>query len=159
MQSNHGNPNTNLRNRTVTERAEIKQSHGCIHFLPSRGDADCMIHLYFTTVNLMIPCIHEDSFRQMYQDMWRHGPKRMSKPWLGSLNLIFALAKNIITPTSPSHERVSASNKFYQRAMDLIKPYILGPLSVDLSTSFVLFSKFFSWPLSVQAYLLAVIYL
>lgn len=144
MQSNHGNPNTNLRNRTMTERADIKQSHGCTHFLPSRGDADCMIHLYFTTVNLMIPCIHEDSFRQMYQDMWRHGPKRMSKPWLGSLNLIFALAKNIITPTSPSHERVSASNKFYQRAMDLIKPYILGPLSVDLSTSFVLFSKFFS---------------
>ncbi|KAE8382394.1 fungal-specific transcription factor domain-containing protein [Aspergillus bertholletiae] len=143
-QSKHGNSNPHPRNCTATQQLNGNgQTHENMHSLPSKEDADGMVHLYFTTVNLMIPCIHEDSFRQMYQYMWRHGPQRMSKPWLGSLNLIFAIAKNIITPTSPPHDRAFASNAFYRRAMDLVKTYMFGPISLDL----------------MQVFLLAVVYL
>jgi hypothetical protein len=46
--------------------------------------------------------------------MWRYGLDRMSKPWLGSLNMILEIATNVITPTSPPPEHAAASNVFDQ---------------------------------------------
>lgn len=104
--------------------------------LPPKEEADSLLHSYFTTVNLMIPCIHEDSFSQVYQRMWKCGPDRMSKPWLGSLNMIFAITTNVMTPTSPPHERATASGTFYERAMELVRPYMFGPLYVEMGMFF-----------------------
>ncbi|KAF9894960.1 hypothetical protein FE257_004582 [Aspergillus nanangensis] len=140
ISSNYEESNTYLSNHIDTEKSNgnRRQLHGNIFSLPSKKDADSMLHLYFSTVNLMIPCIHEDSFRQMYQSMWRSGPEHMRKPWLGSLNLIFAVANNVMTPTSPPHQRVAASSMFYERAMELVSPYMFGPLSVEMVQVFLL---------------------
>lgn len=100
--------------------------------LPPRDAADDMLHLYFNTVNLMIPCIHEDLFRQALFLMRTNGPENIRRSWLGVLNMIFAITTNVMTPTSPTQDRAQQSNTFYERAMELISPGILGRPSVEM---------------------------
>lgn len=100
--------------------------------LPSQVEADSLLHLYFTTVNLMIPCIHEDSFREMYMKMQRDGLGGLRRSWLGVLNVIFAIATNVTAPTSPTHERAEKSKIYFERAVELIRSSILGRLSLEM---------------------------
>ncbi|OKP00516.1 hypothetical protein PENSUB_7973 [Penicillium subrubescens] len=100
--------------------------------LPPRDAAEEMLHLYFNTVNLMIPCVHEDSFRQTLSRMKTEGPQEIRRSWLGVLNMIFAITTNVMTPTSPTQDRAQQSNTFYERAMELVSPGILGRPSVEM---------------------------
>lgn len=100
--------------------------------LPPKDAADDLLHLYFNTVNLMIPCIHEGSFRQTLFRMRTEGPENIRRSWLGVLNMVFAITTNVMTPTSPTQDRVQQSNKFYERAMELVSPGILGRPSVEM---------------------------
>jgi hypothetical protein len=100
--------------------------------LPPEDAANSMLQLYFNTVNLMIPCVHEDSFRQTLFQMKTEGAESMRRSWLGVLNMMFAVSTNVMTTTTPTHDRAAQSNTFYERAMELVSPEILGRPSVEL---------------------------
>jgi hypothetical protein len=100
--------------------------------LPPQMEANALLHLFFTTINLMIPCIHEDSFRDMYNKMQVSGTRNVRRSWLGSLNVVFALATNVMTATSPDIERATRSSMYFERAMELVKSDMLGRLSLEM---------------------------
>ena len=100
--------------------------------VPLEEEANYLIWLYFSTVNLMIPCIHETSFRQTYSKLKTDGPRSVRKSWLGVLNMIFAVSTNVTVPTSPAIDRVRRSTAFFERSMELVRADILGRLSVEM---------------------------
>jgi hypothetical protein len=100
--------------------------------VPPNDAAEEMLHLYFNTVNLMIPCVHEDSFRKTLSRLKTEGPENIRRSWLGVLNMIFAITTNVMTPTSPTKDRAQQSNLFYEKAMELVSPGILGRPSVEM---------------------------
>lgn len=100
--------------------------------LPPPNEADHLLRVYFATVNLMVPCIHEESFRAQYKRARSHGPRMVPIPWLGILNIVCALATNVLTPTSPSIERATRSDMYFERAMELARPDMLRRFSQEL---------------------------
>lgn len=100
--------------------------------LPSPSEAEELLRVYFTTVNLMVPFIHEDSFLEMYRKARSDGARTMRKSWLGVLNMLLAVGTNVLTPTSPPLERTSRADMYFERAVELVKPQMLGRLSVEL---------------------------
>ncbi|KAL3484145.1 fungal-specific transcription factor domain-containing protein [Aspergillus germanicus] len=100
--------------------------------LPSPEEAGRLLRLYFTTVNLMIPCIHEGSFRETYSRMQSHGLGSVSRSWLGILNVILAIATNVMSPTSPTCERAAKSNIYFEQALQLIRPSVFGRISLEI---------------------------
>ncbi len=103
--------------------------------LPLQDEAEDMLRHYFSTVNLMVPCIHEDSFRAMYRRARSEGLRVVRRSWLGVLNMMFAIATNVQTPISPPLERATRSDMYFERAVELSRPEILGRLSLELGRS------------------------
>ncbi|CAG8942836.1 unnamed protein product [Penicillium salamii] len=110
--------------------------------LPPQAEADALLHLFFTTVNLMIPCIHEGSFREMYKKLQIDGIQSVRRSWLGTLNVVFALATNVMTATSPNIERATRASVYFEQAMELVKPDILGRLSLEMVQLFLLMETY-----------------
>ncbi|KAJ5421175.1 hypothetical protein N7465_003694 [Penicillium sp. CMV-2018d] len=110
--------------------------------LPPQMEANALLHLFFTTVNLMLPCIHEDSFRDMYKTLQVGGTRSVRRSWLGSLNVVFALATNVMTATSPNIERATRSSMYFERAMELVKSDMLGRLSLEMVQLFLLMETY-----------------
>ncbi|CAK7215100.1 hypothetical protein SBRCBS47491_002367 [Sporothrix bragantina] len=106
--------------------------------LPPHETSEHLLRLYFATVNLMIPCIHEDTFRAMKRQALPASNLAVSRHWLGLLNMVFAIANNAQTPTSPSAQCVTQSDIFFKRAMALIRPNMLGRVSLELLQVFLL---------------------
>ena len=100
--------------------------------LPPQIEADALLHLFFTTVNLMIPCVYEPSFRDTYRKLQIDGTLSVRRSWLATLNVVFALATNVMTATSPNIERAARASMYFERAMELVKPDILGRLSLEM---------------------------
>lgn len=105
--------------------------------LPPQAEADALLHLFFTTVNLMIPCIHEGSFRSTYRKLQIDGIPSVRRCWLGTLNVVFALATNVMTATSPNTERAKRASIYFERAMELVKSDILGRLSLEMGMPYI----------------------
>ncbi|CAI7573380.1 unnamed protein product [Penicillium viridicatum] len=97
--------------------------------LPPQMEANALLHLFFTTVNMMLPCIHEDSFREMYKTLQVGGTRSVRRSWLGSLNVVFALATNVMTATSPNIERATRSMQLFL----LMETYLEGTTSSSLA--------------------------
>ncbi|SPO07004.1 uncharacterized protein DNG_09698 [Cephalotrichum gorgonifer] len=106
--------------------------------LPPEREAEHLLRVYFTTVNLMIPCIHEESFRTTYKKVRSHGPSAVRRPWLGILNMLFALATNVLTPTSPLPERATRSKAYFEIALELVRPEMLRRFSLETVQLFLL---------------------
>ncbi|KAL2827912.1 fungal-specific transcription factor domain-containing protein [Aspergillus pseudoustus] len=106
--------------------------------LPPQEQADALLRLYFSTVNLFMPCIHEPSFRETYLEMQRSGLGSVRRSWLGILHVILAIATNVMSPTSPTHERAAQSNLYFDRAVELVRPAIFGRLSLETVQLFLL---------------------
>lgn len=100
--------------------------------LPSPNEAEHLLRLYFITVNLMVPCIHEESFRAVYRRLRSDGPRAVRSPWLGILNMLFAIATNVSTPTSPPPERAARSNMYFERAVKLVQPGMWRAPSLEM---------------------------
>ncbi|KAJ0417773.1 putative Zn(II)2Cys6 transcription factor [Aspergillus carlsbadensis] len=100
--------------------------------LPSAEEIEHLLRLYFTTVNLMIPCIHEGSFRETYSKLQSHGLSSVSRTWLGILNVILAITTNVMSPTSPTCERAAKSNIYFDQALQLIRPSVFGRISLEI---------------------------
>lgn len=105
--------------------------------LPPQVEADALLHLFFTTVNLMIPCIYESSFRDTYRKLQIDGIRSVRRSWLGTLNVVFALATNVMTATSPNIERATRASIYFERAMELVKSDILGRLSLEMGMAHI----------------------
>jgi hypothetical protein len=103
--------------------------------LPAQNEAEHLLRIYFTTVNLMVPCIHEESFRAIYRTVRSHGPLAVRRPWLGILNMMFAIATNVLTPTSPLLERAARSKTYFERALELVRPDMLRHFSLNMGMS------------------------
>jgi hypothetical protein len=120
----------------------LTETHERIHVdtfaLPPQAEADALLHLFFTTVNLMIPCIHEGAFRCTYRKLQVDGIRSVRRSWLGTLNVMFALATNVMTATSPNIERATRANMYFGRAMELVTPNILGRLSLEMGMAQIL---------------------
>ncbi|KAJ5094814.1 Zn(II)2Cys6 transcription factor [Penicillium angulare] len=100
--------------------------------LPIQVEADGLLHLYFTTVNLMIPCLHEGSFKDIYKTLRIDGIRSVRRSWLGTLNVVFAITTNVMTATSPNIERTTRASMYFERAMELVKSDILGRPSLEM---------------------------
>lgn len=125
-----------LRRPANTERVRDRQRRPVEPFaLPPPDEADDLLRHYFATVNLMVPCIHEDSFRAMYRRARSEGLRVVRRSWLGVLNMMFAIATNVQTPISPPIERATRSDMYFERAVELSRPEILGRLSLELGRS------------------------
>lgn len=103
--------------------------------LPPEYEAQHLLRLYFTTVNLMVPCIHEESFRATYRKARSDSPQAVPRSWLGILNMLFAIATNVLTPTSPTRERATRSDMYFERAVELVRPDMLRRFSLEMGTS------------------------
>jgi hypothetical protein len=105
--------------------------------LPPQVEADALLHLFFSTVNLMIPCIYENSFRDTYRTLQIDGIRSVRRSWLGTLNVVFALATNVMTATSPNIERAMRASMYFERAMELVKSDILGRPSLEMGMAHI----------------------
>ncbi|KAL4898595.1 putative Zn(II)2Cys6 transcription factor [Aspergillus ambiguus] len=110
--------------------------------LPSHAEADSLLRLYFSTVNLMIPCIHEETFRDTYMKMQRVGLGGLRRSWLGVLNVIFAIATNVTVATSPTQEGTTRSYMYFERALELVRSDILGRPSLEIVQLFILMETY-----------------
>ncbi|KAJ5184604.1 Zn(II)2Cys6 transcription factor [Penicillium cf. griseofulvum] len=99
--------------------------------LPSPTESDTLIRLYFSAVGLMIPCIQEGPFLETYRQVRKMGTQSARRSWLGLFNMILAMAANITTPTSPTKERAEDSELYFNRALELAKPLILGYITFE----------------------------
>jgi hypothetical protein len=109
-----------------------------LYSLPQPGEAERLFRLYFSTINLMIPCIHEESFRGMWAKVRIDGWRAVSRPWLCVISMVLALATNVSTATSPSAERATQADLYFQRALVLARPNVLGHPSVEIVQLFCL---------------------
>ncbi|KAH1594733.1 hypothetical protein KXX34_001853 [Aspergillus fumigatus] len=119
-----------------------QQAHEDPLKLPSAEEAERLLRFYFTTVNLMIPCIHEGSFRETYSRMQSHGLSSVSRSWLGILNVILAIATNVLSPTSPTCERAAKSNIYFEQALHLTRPSVFGRISLEIVQLYLLMEAY-----------------
>ncbi|CEI63562.1 unnamed protein product [Fusarium venenatum] len=90
--------------------------------LPSVQEMDNLLDIYFDTAGVVFPFICEDTMRKTYDECRNNGFTRARRTWLGTLNMIFALASCFVTCESTSSSakvRFEKSNVFYRRATAL----------------------------------------
>ncbi|KAL4763647.1 putative C6 transcription factor [Aspergillus foveolatus] len=127
---------------TTSARRGRRPTTRSLFTLPPQREGDALLRLYFTTVNLMIPCVHEDSFRDTYAKMQRNGLGSTGRPWLSILSVIFAIATNVAAAISPTNERATKSNMYFEQALELVKWDMLGRPSLEIVQLFLLMETY-----------------
>jgi hypothetical protein len=95
-------------------------SDSSITHLPTVADMDCLLNLYFNTVGVVFPFIHEETTRKIYAECLATGFSTVRRTWLGTLNTMFAMATMLDRDRFPSaKKRFEASEVFYRRAIGL----------------------------------------
>jgi hypothetical protein len=111
---------TQLCNTHSTESGDT--SHAFITALPSTEEMDNLLDVYFDTCGVVFPFIHEDTTRRTYAQCKEVGFTKIRRTWLGTLNMMFAIASKHDLDgedTSSTKSRVGRSDVFYQRAVGL----------------------------------------
>jgi hypothetical protein len=88
-----------------------------LKFLPPRFTADHLVETYFSYVTDMYTVLHEPTFREEYEEVWRSG----SEPddlWFCILNTVFALGSLFSDRLTPEASE-STSKSFFSQAKDL----------------------------------------
>lgn len=128
----------NARNHTgITDDGNIANiAHGSSHFsvasasasalesscttLPTIAQMDSLLDMYFKTAGVVFPFIHEQTTRKSYADCLANGFTKARRTWLGTLNIIFAMATMLDRESFPSAKRrFETSEVFYRRAVAL----------------------------------------
>lgn len=100
--------------------ASTTPSGPSITTLPSTDEMEILLNIYFDTAGVVFPFIHEETMRKTYTDCKRDGFTKARRTWLGTLNMIFAMASSFDSDrVASAKERSGKSNVFYQRAMGL----------------------------------------
>jgi hypothetical protein len=93
---------------------------GAMTSLPSAEEMDSLLNRYFNTAGTVFPFIHEDSFRKTLAEVRANGWTRVRRTWLGTLNMLFAMASSFDRDNMPSaRQRQEKSNIFFKRATEL----------------------------------------
>lgn len=88
--------------------------------LPSVEEMDHYLDVYFDSAGAVFPFVHEATMRNTYAECRRNNFTRARRTWLGTLNMIFAMASNFDKDAVPSaRKRFETSNVFYRRALEL----------------------------------------
>jgi hypothetical protein len=103
--------------------------------LPSEEAMDNMLDIYFNTVGVVFPFIHEETMRNAYAEFKANGFTKVQRTWLGTLNMVFAMASKF-----DQHENEKASSKtrsdrsdvFYQRATGLCNEITKRVISIEI---------------------------
>ena len=95
-------------------------SEPVITTLPPAAEMNAMLDTYFDTTGLLFPFIHEATMRKTFVAFRDNGFTRVRRTWLGTLNMIFAMALNFDQDgVASSKERIERSIVFYKRATGL----------------------------------------
>jgi len=88
--------------------------------LPSVEEMDSLLDIYFDTAGAVFPFIHEETMRKTYTECRLNGFTRARRTWLGTLNMIFAMASSFDRDhVASAKKRFEKSNIFYKRALEL----------------------------------------
>lgn len=101
--------------------------------LPSGIEMDALLNAYFNTYGSLFPFLHEQKFREIYEDCKARGITKVRRTWLGLLNMIFAMATNVDQGAEVSADRrFQKSNVFFLRAVSLCKDAAMRTASLDI---------------------------
>lgn len=88
--------------------------------LPTIAEMDSLLDMYFNTAGVVFPFIHEETTRKIYADCLANRFTRARRTWLGTLNMMFAMATMLDRDRFPSaKKRLETSEAFYRRAVAL----------------------------------------
>lgn len=97
-----------------------------IYALPSERESEELISYYFATTGRLFPYLHEQTFRETYQEVRQNRFTKVRRTWLGLFNMVLALAKSTSAKCDTSAgRRVHGSDVYYQRAAGLCEKQIL----------------------------------
>lgn len=95
--------------------------------LPSGDDMEDMLRLFFNTTGVIFPVMHEPTFWMYYSKFKASGYTKIGRPWLGMLNMMFAMATNV----GSAGERLDKSLVYYHRAVALCGSFSLKVVSIE----------------------------
>lgn len=115
-----------------------------IYAIPSEEETLVLVRRYFSDTGLLFPYVHEESFMETYQHLRKANFTKISKTWLGLLNMVLAFATSTTISADLSAEnRVKLSDVYYQRALGLCDRQIFRGTSLELGKSlFSMISQF-----------------
>ncbi|GAT29569.1 C6 transcription factor [Aspergillus luchuensis] len=88
--------------------------------LPSVEEMDSLLDIYFDTFGAIFPFIHEETMRKTYTECRLNCFTRARRTWLGTLNMMFAMASSLDRDyVASAKKRFERSNIFYKRALEL----------------------------------------
>lgn len=94
---------------------------------------DSLLDIYFDTAGAVFPFIHEDTMRKTYTECRLNGFTRARRTWLGTLNMMFAMASSFDRDHVPSaKKRFERSNIFYKRAQELCSDLSRRVISLEM---------------------------
>lgn len=101
--------------------------------LPPAAKIEDLMRVYFHTMGLLFPFLHEPTFRDTYDRFKRSEFRTVRRTWLGVLNMIMAMATNIGRGGGLSaKQRLETSLVFYRRAVALCNPPSIRTVSLDI---------------------------
>ncbi|RVD80599.1 uncharacterized protein DFL_008493 [Arthrobotrys flagrans] len=90
----------------------------CQNPLPSKAEAESYAQEYFSTVNLLFPLYHQESFESLLEEQYSDNPPK-GTGWYASLNMVLAVGSRIRGSKlkTPSAAEDSRGWKLFQNAM------------------------------------------
>ncbi|KAH7028444.1 C6 transcription factor [Macrophomina phaseolina] len=110
-------------------------SESSITALPSIEAMDSLLDVYFDTCGVVFPFIHERTMRKTYAECKANGFTRARRTWLGTLNMMFAMASKFDQhgdDVASAKSRLDRSNLFYKRAMGLCGELSRRAISLEI---------------------------
>ena len=101
--------------------------------LPPPAEIEALLRVYFHSMGLFFPFLHEPTFWDTYRQFKDGGFRKVQRTWLGLLNMIMAMAINIDRSGGiPANERMEKSLNFYARGVALCSAPSVRTVSLDI---------------------------
>lgn len=122
--------------------------------LPPASEMEDLMRVYFRSMGLLFPFLHEPTFWEVYRQFKSSGFLKVRRTWLGLLNMILAMASNIDRGGGlPANERMDRSLEFYTRGVELCSASSVRTVSLDIVHYLLLQVLFLQGtPRSIQAW-------
>jgi hypothetical protein len=121
--------------RGISWQNTIHRDKVNVYALPQESQTRELLNHYFSTTGLLFPYLHEQTFRETYEDMRRNKFTNVRRTWLALLNIVLALATSTRVKCDTNAERrVQESDVYYQRALGLFEKQILQASSLEAGT-------------------------
>lgn len=113
-----------------------------IYALPSEELSLSLIRRYFSSTNLLFPYVHEATFLERYNEMKRNNFAKVSRNFLGLLNMVFAVASSSQPYEHPADMRAEESEVYYRRALSLCDMHIMRSTSLEVVQNHLLMTQY-----------------